>query len=142
MHQGTLCHYMFLCMQSCVFSDPVVMELAAKVAGRLVSSGGSLAAESVEYEVSRALEWLSADRNEAKRHAAVLVLRELAVNAPTFFFQKVQPFLDHIFNAIRDPKVRSCLLLRENTIRYCRSQSAMIIACGLRCSQRKSLMSS
>lgn len=95
-------------------SDPVVTELAAKVAGRLVSSGGSLAAESVENEVNRALEWLSGDRNEGKRHAAVLVLRELAVNAPTFFFQKVQPFLDHIFNAIRDPKVShglvACLL--------------------------------
>ena len=82
------------------------MELAAKVAGRLVSSGGSLAAESVEHEVHRALEWLSGERVEVKRHAAVLLLRELAVNAPTFFFQKVQPFLDHIFNAVRDSKVR------------------------------------
>ena len=35
----------------------------------------------------------------------VLILRELAVNAPTLFYQKVQPFFDNIFTAIRDPKV-------------------------------------
>ena len=35
----------------------------------------------------------------------VLVLRELAINSPTFFFQQVQQFFDCIFNALRDPKV-------------------------------------
>ena len=34
----------------------------------------------------------------------VLVLRELAVSAPTFFFQQVQPFFDNIFYAVWDPK--------------------------------------
>eukprot|EP00117_Sycon_ciliatum_P040328 scpid3818/ scgid5118/ Serine/threonine-protein kinase mTOR; FK506-binding protein 12-rapamycin complex-associated protein 1; FKBP12-rapamycin complex-associated protein; Mammalian target of rapamycin; Mechanistic target of rapamycin; Rapamycin target protein 1 len=103
-------------------NDPVVMELAAKVAGRLVSSGGSLAAESVEHEVHRALEWLSGERVEVKRHAAVLLLRELAVNAPTFFFQKVQPFLDHIFNAVRDSKQ----IIRENAIAALRACLALM----------------
>lgn len=51
----------------------------------------------------------------------VLVLRELAVSAPTFFFQQVQPFFDNIFNAVWDPKqairegavsaLRACLIL-------------------------------
>jgi FKBP12-rapamycin complex-associated protein len=36
----------------------------------------------------------------------VLLLKELAMNTPTFFFQQVQQFFDNIFNAIRDPKVR------------------------------------
>ena len=35
----------------------------------------------------------------------VLVLKELALNAPTFFFQQVQPFFENIPNAVRDPKV-------------------------------------
>ena len=35
----------------------------------------------------------------------MLILRELAVNAPTLFYQKVQPFFDNIFTAVRDPKV-------------------------------------
>jgi catalase len=35
------------------------------------------------------------------------VLKELAVNTPTFFFQQVQQFFDCIFNAVRDPKVHA-----------------------------------
>lgn len=51
----------------------------------------------------------------------MLVLRELAVSAPTFFFQQVQPFFDNIFYAVWDPKqairegavsaLRACLIL-------------------------------
>ena len=35
----------------------------------------------------------------------MLVLKELALNAPTFFFQQIQPFFENISNAVRDPKV-------------------------------------
>ncbi|PIK33481.1 target of rapamycin [Apostichopus japonicus] len=66
--------------------------------------GGTFTPEYVEFEVRRALEYLGGDRHEGRRHAAVLVLRELAEHAPTFFFQQVQPFFDNIFNAVRDPK--------------------------------------
>lgn len=48
-------------------------------------------------------------------------MRELAVSAPTFFFQQVQPFFDNIFYAVWDPKqairegavsaLRACLIL-------------------------------
>ncbi|MGH0128951.1 UNVERIFIED_CONTAM: hypothetical protein FKN15_057794 [Acipenser sinensis] len=85
-------------------SDLVVMEMASKAMGRLSMAGDTFTAEYVEFEVKRALEWLGADRNEGRRHAAVLVLRELAVSAPTFFFQQVQPFFDNIFYAVWDPK--------------------------------------
>ncbi|XP_045913264.1 serine/threonine-protein kinase mTOR isoform X2 [Micropterus dolomieu] len=85
-------------------SDPVVMEMASKAMGHLSMAGDTFTAEYVEFEVKRALEWLGADRNEGRRHAAVLVLRELAVSAPTFFFQQVQPFFDNIFYAVWDPK--------------------------------------
>nr|KAG5704724.1 hypothetical protein BaRGS_005180 [Batillaria attramentaria] len=80
------------------------MEMAAKAMGVLALSSGTYAAEYVEFEVRRALEWLATDKSEGRRHAAVLVLKELAVNTPTFFFQQVQQFFDCIFNAIRDPK--------------------------------------
>lgn len=33
-----------------------------------------------------------------------LLLRELALSVPTYFFQQVQQFLDVIFHAVRDPK--------------------------------------
>jgi len=38
------------------------------------------------------------------------VLKELALNAPTFFFQQVQPFFENIPNAVRDPKVNKLLI--------------------------------
>uniref|UniRef100_A0A5F8HCW1 Serine/threonine-protein kinase mTOR n=1 Tax=Monodelphis domestica TaxID=13616 RepID=A0A5F8HCW1_MONDO len=102
-------------------NDPVVMEMASKAIGRLAMAGDTCTAEYVEFEVKRALEWLGADRNEGRRHAAVLVLRELAISVPTFFFQQVQPFFDTIFVAVWDPKqairegavsaLRACLIL-------------------------------
>ncbi|KAM4652055.1 serine/threonine-protein kinase mTOR [Discoglossus pictus] len=102
-------------------SDTAVMEMASKAMGRLAMAGDTFTAEYVEFEVKRALEWLGADRNEGRRHAAVLVLRELAVSAPTFFFQQVQPFFDSIFYGVWDPKqgiregavaaLRACLIL-------------------------------
>jgi FKBP12-rapamycin complex-associated protein len=59
----------------------------------------------MEFEVKRALEWLSSDRHESRRHAAVLVLRELARNSPTLFYAYVPQVLDLIWTALRDPKV-------------------------------------
>ncbi|XP_015759867.1 PREDICTED: serine/threonine-protein kinase mTOR-like [Acropora digitifera] len=85
-------------------NDQVVMQMASKAMGRLALTGGTFTADYVEFEVKRALEWLCGDRNEGRRHAAVLVLKELALNAPTFFFQQVQPFFENIPNAVRDPK--------------------------------------
>lgn len=80
------------------------MELAAKVLVKLALLPGSKGAESFEFDIKRAFEWLMEERTEGKRHAAVLVLRELAVAMPTFFYQQVGSFFEHIFVAIKDPK--------------------------------------
>lgn len=93
-------------------NDTSVMELAAKAVGRLALASGTYTAEYVEFEAKRAFEWLSGDRNEGRRHAAVLVLRELALSAPTFFFQQVQQFFDLVFNVVRDPKP----IIRESAV--------------------------
>ena len=45
------------------------------------------------------------DRSEQRRHAAVLVLKELAEHAPTLFNVHVSSFLDHVWVALRDPKL-------------------------------------
>ena len=71
---------------------------------KFTHTSGTFSADYVEFEVNKALEWLSGDRHEGRRHAAVLVLRQLAVNAPTFFFQHIQSFFDLFYNAIRDTK--------------------------------------
>lgn len=102
-------------------NDVSVMEMAARAVGWLAYSSGSYAAEYVEHEVKRALEWLTSDRQESKRLAAVLVLKELAVNTPTFFFQQVQQFFDCIFNAVRDPKPN----IREGAVAALRAALAV-----------------
>lgn len=66
----------------------------------------------IDFETKRALEWLSSERNEPRRHAAVLVLKELAINAPTLFYVHVPAFVDLIWSALRDPK----LVIREGAI--------------------------
>ncbi|XP_063917186.1 serine/threonine-protein kinase mTOR isoform X2 [Zophobas morio] len=85
-------------------SDVSVMESVAKTMGRLALVSGSKASEYVEFEVKRAFEWLTGDRIEGKRQAAVLVLKELALTMPTYFYQHVSQFFDLIFFAIQDPK--------------------------------------
>lgn len=47
------------------------MEMGSKAMGHLSMAGDTFTAEYVEFEVKRALEWLGADRNEGRRHAAV-----------------------------------------------------------------------
>lgn len=85
-------------------SDVGVMELAAKTVGRLATVSGVKRAEYVEFEVKRAFEWLQEERNEGRRHSAVLLLKELAIAMPTYFYQQVSGFFDHILVALKDPK--------------------------------------
>eukprot|EP01132_Coremiostelium_polycephalum_P005602 gene5602-6970_t len=111
-------------------NDHTVMQMASKALGRLARSSGTLTAECVEFEVTRALEWLSGERFEARRHAAVLVLKELAQNSPTLFYVHAGSFVDSIWVALKDTKVairegavealRACLELiaeRESRLR-------------------------
>ncbi len=65
--------------------------------GRLAQASGTLTAVFVEFEVKRALEWLQDSRHESRRYAAVLVLKELAENAPTLFYVHVSSFFDLVW---------------------------------------------
>nr|CAH7722994.1 unnamed protein product [Callosobruchus chinensis] len=86
-------------------NDVGVMELVAKAMGYLAVVYGSKASEYVQFEVKRAFEWLQDDKADGKRHAAVLVLRELANTMPTYFYQHVSQFFELIINAVQDPKI-------------------------------------
>jgi FKBP12-rapamycin complex-associated protein len=86
-------------------NDPTAMIIAAQAMGRLATPGGTLTAELVEAEVKTALEHLQTERQENRRFAAVLVLRELARNSPTLLFVWVPQILEVIWVALRDPKV-------------------------------------
>ncbi|KAI9837156.1 MAG: phosphatidylinositol kinase- protein kinase tor1 [Sclerophora amabilis] len=91
-------------------NDNAAMILAARALGKLAVPGGALTAELVESEVKSALEWLQSDRQENRRFAAVLTLRELARNSPTLLYSFVSQILEVIWVALRDPKV----LIRES----------------------------
>ncbi|KAH9885310.1 FAT-domain-containing protein [Xylariomycetidae sp. FL2044] len=84
--------------------DIVPMQAAAVALGKLCRPGGSLISELVESEVKTALEWLQSDRVEEKRYSAVLVLRELARNAPTLMYAYVGLIFDLIWVGLRDPR--------------------------------------
>ncbi|XP_059048718.1 serine/threonine-protein kinase mTOR-like [Achroia grisella] len=85
-------------------TDMSVLELAAKTMGRLAVTLGVKRGDYVEFEVKRAFEWLNDDRNEGKRLSAVLILKELAIAMPSYFYQHVNGFFNHIMIALRDPK--------------------------------------
>ncbi|KAI1483190.1 FAT-domain-containing protein [Daldinia eschscholtzii] len=84
--------------------DIVPMQPAAIALGKLCRPGGSLISELVESEVKTALEWLQSDRVEEKRYSAVLVLRELARNAPTLMYTYVGLIFDLIWVGLRDQR--------------------------------------
>ena len=89
--------------------DTRLLREAAHALGLLASEGGVLAADMVEFEVKRALEWLEGDRGEQRRYCAVCVLKELAEHTPTLFNIHVGVFLDRIWLVMRDSK----LMVRE-----------------------------
>ncbi|KAK7428315.1 phosphatidylinositol kinase-related protein kinase tor1 [Neonectria magnoliae] len=80
------------------------MQPAAIALGKLCRPGGSLISELVDSEVNTALEWLQNDRVEERRYSAVLVLRELARNAPTLMYQYIPTIFDWIWVGLRDTR--------------------------------------
>lgn len=85
-------------------NDVSVLELAAKTMGRLAGSLGIKRAEYMETEIKKSYEWLSEERNEGKRLSAVIILKELAISMPSYFYQQINGFFTHIIIALRDPK--------------------------------------
>lgn len=86
-------------------NDYSAMIVAAKCLGRLATPGAALTAELVESEVRNALEWLTSERNENRRFAAVLILRELARNSSTLLYNFIPGILVSIWEGLRDQKV-------------------------------------
>ncbi|WEW59078.1 phosphatidylinositol kinase- protein kinase tor1 [Emydomyces testavorans] len=92
-------------------NDNTVLLYAARSLGHLAQPGGALTAELVESEIQSALEWLQSERQENRRFAAVLIIRELAKGSPTLLYGFVSQILELVWVALRDPKV----LIRETS---------------------------
>ncbi|CAB40167.2 TORC1 serine/threonine protein kinase Tor2 [Schizosaccharomyces pombe] len=86
-------------------TDQKATVLAAKALGRLAVPGGALTSEFVNFEVKRALEWLQGERNENRRYAAVLILKELAKNTSTLIYAHIDSIFELLWHGLRDPKV-------------------------------------
>jgi FKBP12-rapamycin complex-associated protein len=114
------------------FSHPFLqtMVMGSRALGHLAAKGGAVIADTIDFEIKRALEGLTGERQENRRLASVLVLKELAKNAPTLFNVYVAEFFDKIWTALRDPKeqvrigavdaLRACLTLileRQSSMR-------------------------
>lgn len=86
-------------------NDPGVLEKAAQSLGHLARPGGAYTAELVEAEMTSAFEWLQPDnKQESRKLAAVLLIRELAKNSPTLVYGFIPQIFELIWNALRDPK--------------------------------------
>lgn len=92
-------------------NDNTVLLLASRSLGRLAKPGGPLTAELVESEIQSALEWLQSERQETRRFAAALIIRELAKGSPTLLYGFVPQIFELIWVCLRDPKV----LIRETS---------------------------
>jgi serine/threonine-protein kinase mTOR len=75
----------------------------SRALGHMARSSVVPNADYVEFEVNRGLEWLSAEQWH-RRVAACLVLRELALNAPTTFYVKARDFFDRIMPLLGDSR--------------------------------------
>ena len=105
-------------------NDPTVLAAAARSLGRLARPGGALTAELVEAEIQSALEWLQSDRQESRRLAAVLVIRELARYSPTLLYGFVPQIFELIWVALRDSKS----IIRETSAEAVSGCFAIIVA--------------
>ncbi|KAG9045642.1 phosphatidylinositol kinase- protein kinase tor1, partial [Tulasnella sp. UAMH 9824] len=86
------------------WNDMNVMIAASKTLGRIAEIGGSAFGDHfVDFEVPRALQLLSGDK-ENGRYAAVLILRELARHTPGHFYPYVTLVVEKIWIVLRDIK--------------------------------------
>ena len=86
-------------------NDPTVLDAASRAIGHLARPGGAYTAELVEAEMTSAFEWLALEnKQESRKLAAVLLIRELAKNSPTIVYGFIPDIFEVIWNALRDSR--------------------------------------
>jgi serine/threonine-protein kinase mTOR len=81
-------------------TDFQLLELIADALGYMARYAPVSHQESVEMELTRALDWLRGSTPH-RRLAACAVLHQLAENAPTIFFVRCKEFFDRIWGPLR-----------------------------------------
>lgn len=86
-------------------NDFLVLDAASRALGHLARPGGAYTAELVEAEMTSAFEWLQPEnKQESRKLAAILLIREMAKNSPTLVYGFIPQIFELIWNALRDPK--------------------------------------
>lgn len=86
-------------------TDTTAMIAASQALGKLTGPGSPLTSELVDAEIKSALEALQVERQENRRFAAVLTVKELANNAAVMVYQYIKDLLQVIWVPLRDPKI-------------------------------------
>jgi serine/threonine-protein kinase mTOR len=82
-----------------------ILDAATRALGHLARPGGAYTAELVEAEMTSAFEWLQPEnKQESRKLAAVLLIRELARNSPTLVYGFIPQIFELIWNALRDQR--------------------------------------
>ncbi|KAI6231501.1 Serine/threonine-protein kinase TOR [Aphelenchoides besseyi] len=88
-------------------NDETVARLASRAVIYLIHTSKTYALEILDLAFTRCDNWFSLNsRKEQNRMAGSILYRDLALFTCTRFFQMVEPFFNHIFTAIRDPKLQ------------------------------------
>lgn len=85
-------------------SDFFLIELIADAFGHMAKNSPVSHRDYLEGELVRALDWLKGKGTTPRRFAACMILQQLATNAPTIFFVKINEFFDLIWSPLWDPK--------------------------------------
>lgn len=84
-------------------NDTTVLRTASHYLGEFSKIENKLVVDCVLFELGLAIEWLR-DNYEFRRLAAVLILREVASNASTFFYKFVKEYFEGMWQTLRDSK--------------------------------------
>lgn len=86
-------------------TDFGLIELVADALGHMARNSPVSDVDYLESELTRSLEWLRASKPSVyKRFAACMMLQQLARNAPTIFFARINEFFDLIWSPMWDHK--------------------------------------
>ncbi|RYH28611.1 DUF3385 domain-containing protein [archaeon] len=86
-------------------ADFALIELIADALGHMARNSPVSDVDYLESELNRSLDWLRASKSSVyRRFAACTMLQQLATNAPTIFFARINEFFDLIFGPMWDHK--------------------------------------
>ncbi|CAD5206660.1 unnamed protein product [Bursaphelenchus okinawaensis] len=86
-------------------NDDVVVGLASRAFIYLIHTSKAYSLEMVDIAFSKCSDWFDPVKKTCNKTAGSFLYRDLALFTSTHFFQAARIFFDHVFHAIKDPKI-------------------------------------